>query len=78
LEASRKTNGQSPEILCLINPLSFILNYKVIIMSATTQEQRQKEIDQAWEAHQKSAAPSKAEAWRQAEKQMGNRLKSSV
>jgi len=47
-------------------------------MSATTQEKRQKEIDQAWEAHQKSNTPSKADAWRQADKITGNRLKSSV
>jgi len=50
---------------------------------ATTQAQlneqkRQAEIDQAWAQHQKSTAPSKAEAWRQADKITGNRLKSSV
>jgi hypothetical protein len=47
-------------------------------MPMTAQEQRQHEIDQAWSAHQKSSAPSKQDAWKQAEKQMGNRLKSSV
>ncbi len=47
-------------------------------MSITAQEQRQKEIDQAWSEHQKSTAPSKAEAWKQADKVTGNRLASSV
>lgn len=47
-------------------------------MSVTAQEQRQKEIDQAWATHQQSSAKSKADAWKQADKITGNRLKSSV
>ncbi len=47
-------------------------------MSTTAQEQRQKEIDQAWAEHQKSTATNKADAWKQADKMTGNRLKSSV
>lgn len=45
-----------------------------------TQEQRQKEIDQAWAQHAKASAPAKDKdaAWRQADKELNFRQRSSV
>lgn len=47
-------------------------------MSNTTQEQRQKEIDQAWAQHQKSTVPSKEQAWKLADRELAHCQRSSV
>ncbi len=44
----------------------------------TEQEKRQQEIDKAWAQHQRNSAPSKEQAWKLAEKELGHCQRSSV
>lgn len=46
--------------------------------NTTSQEQRQKEIEQAWAQHQKSSAPSKEQAWKLADRELAHCQRSSV